>query len=123
MTDLCDQIAERITYRLTFDATGPRAMGPCYLEGPGIPDAYNPDAISSGDWCHEDGPALDDPAVNEHDWLTHYLSMAIGEAVHEALEWFQVDGKPWVDPHGEHDALIARLSNELADKLASLAKG
>ena len=47
----------------------------------------------------------------------------MNEAVHEALEYFQVDGKPYLDPHGKHDLRIYELVNELTTQLANLAEG
>ena len=42
--------------------------------------------------------------------------------MHEALEWFYVDRQPFLDPHGEHAAVIQHLSERLAGELAALGK-
>jgi hypothetical protein len=48
--------------------------------------------------------------------------MAVGEAVHEVLEWFRVDGQLWLDPHGRHEDRIAQLARDLATTYAGLAE-
>ncbi len=107
----------RVRYCLTFDATDPRDFGEDHLLGPDLPNAYGPDGRRQvGEWFG--GPPARSESVE--DWLTHFAGMCIAEAVHEALEWFRVDGEPWLNPHGIHQHDIDDLVSELTDKLSAL---
>jgi hypothetical protein len=109
---------ERAEYRLTFTETQPREFHPDCLDGPELPNARDPGSPQRqvGEWYQADGAAED----TEDGWLAHFATMCVAEAVHEALEWFHVDGQPWLDPHGIHEREIQRLCTELADNLAAL---
>lgn len=74
--------------------------------------------VRRGEWVQS--PAFSETDGAAEDWLAHFLSSAVNEAVHEALEHFHVDGKPWLDPHGWHEDTIHSLANEFAEKLAEL---
>lgn len=119
-----ERARDRIDFRLTFAATDePRDWVPDELMGPDIPDAFatRPGATAPGSWSQESDWDTEDHAVTEDQWLSHYLSMAVNEAIHEALEWFRVDGRPWLDPHGRQESEIYKLTNKLAENLAKLA--
>ena len=111
----------RVNYRLSFRQVEPRELHDKGMYGPELPNAYDDGATNgTGQWDDFDGPSMGDPHATEDAWIQHWLRCAIGEAVHEALEWFQVDGLIFLNPHGEHEAEIFELSAELADRLAAL---
>lgn len=107
---------ERVEFRLTYARTEPREFAQELLLGPRIPDAYG-NGTSSGDWCSGDWPDDDDGA---EEWLAHFMQMAVNEAVHEALEYLHVDGRSYLDPHGEMEAEIYRATEVLCGVLATL---
>jgi hypothetical protein len=113
-----DPVRDRVSFQLTY-AQAPRkrdiAVGG--IDGPSIPDAYNPSKTSPGDWEDADGILL--PASRET-VLAHFFQMALNEAMHEALEWFQFDGKPLLDPHGPSEAQIYELANKVGSDLFAL---
>jgi len=112
---------QRVDFRLTYAETEPRVFGPDHMEGPDIPDAFGPPgAQAPGEWYGGSVLDTDDPNVPARDWFAHWAHMAINEAIHEALEWFRVDGKPWLDPHGRHEATIYKYTGELCQLLAEL---
>lgn len=113
-----EQTRSRVDYRLTYERTQPREFHPDMLYGPDLPDAFG-EGTASGEWFTDDHPSEDDPEVTEEDWFSHFLHMALGEAVHEVLEWFKVDGRPWLDPHGHHEPDIHHSVRELAAQLAA----
>lgn len=115
-----DRALGRVNFRLTYGKTEPRDFTVDCLWGPDIPNAFR-DGMAPGSWMSGDYPDFDDPDVTEDDWLAHFAQMAVNEAVHEALEWFQVDGKPWLNPHGEHEREIYRLVGDLCAAFAKLA--
>jgi hypothetical protein len=115
----------RANFRLTYGKTDrSRQFREDGIDGPDIPNAHN-DKRQTGSWEQQppwamNGEVLEVPTV--HHWLAHFLSMTVNEAVHEALEHFQVDGKPYLDPHGKHEEYIYILVNELAANLAELVE-
>jgi hypothetical protein len=107
--------ARRLTYRLTYARTAtPRRVGPGILDGPLIPDAHTDGRTSPGSWYDPRQPA--DTTQGAH--LAAWLRMAVQEAVHEVLEHFQVDGRPYLDPHGPAEQTIMGCVDALADQLA-----
>jgi hypothetical protein len=119
----------RSSYRLTFGKTEKsRRFLEDGLDGPFIPNAYrDDDSEESGDWEQKpsfavNGKYIEGSGASPEDWLAHFLSMAINEAVHEALEYFRVDDKPYLDPHGKREQEIYLLVNELAANLAEIAE-
>lgn len=114
-----DLAAKRVTFQLTYGrATDPRKFDQFTLSGPWIPNAYGP-GHQVGEWSGGDRP--EDPT--EDGWIDEFASWAINEAVHEALEWFRVDGRPWLDPHGlsvERD--VFRIVNNMCGQLAALRR-
>ena len=57
---------------------------------------------------------FDDTSV---DWVAAMFSATVIEATHEALEWFQVDGERYIDPH---DAELVHKITNAARSFASL---
>ncbi|GIG93017.1 hypothetical protein [Plantactinospora endophytica] len=105
------------------------------MTGPDIPCAYGREIDASGDWNHprddsfatvhggwEDGGDVEIVFAerDEAGWIDRYANYAVNEAVHEALEWFRVDGHPWLDPHGPAENEIYDAVNDLVDRLASI---
>lgn len=115
-----ERARDRATFRLTYGRTDPRKFSSFDMDGPDLPDAFSDRDDAPGGWHQGDGPDRDDPRITETDWHAHFAAMAINEAVHEALEWFQVDGRPWLNPHGDHEVQIFKRVNELCDDLARL---
>lgn len=117
-----DRAYKRVDFRLTYDkTTETRHFTPDTLFGPDIPDAFS-DRFMPGEWYQADTPSVEDLDVTEADWHETFAAMVVNEAVHEALEWFQVDGEPWLNPHGEHDLAIYEAVNALVQKLAALKR-
>jgi hypothetical protein len=127
LTRALDAARKRVTYRLTYDVTEPRDVYLGGIDGPDLPNAYwymqgdKPDRsrTGSGEWCDPDHPSSDDP----QDHIDRWFTVAIREAVHEALEWFWVDGEQYLNPHGIDEATIHDLSGEFAESLLRLRHG
>lgn len=118
----------RVSYRLVHGRLPEtRDFHRTFLTGPDLPDALGSEKMASGTWNQSpsfwvNGRPLSD--TTENDWLAHFLSMAVNEAVHEVLEYFQVDGKPWLNPHDLiHEDAIYSLCNEFVQKLTALTEG
>jgi hypothetical protein len=91
---VADAAAERCNFSLTYGrASQPRELYPGGMIGQPIDDVYHPGEQSSGDWDHD------------------------------ALEWFRVDGKPWLDPHDPRaeTAIFERVA-ELVAQLTDLRR-
>lgn len=116
--DLSDDHYGRLSYGLTYTYEE-RTFDFVGMYGPDIPNAYNPadpDDTTPGEWCHDVSDCDNDPVY-------HVLSMAVYEAIHEALEWTRLDGEILLDPHDrkwENDILA--LSGDVSAKLFELAK-
>lgn len=121
-----EQAARRVEYRPTYASTEPREFFEDGLFGPHVPNAYHdasdPASPSTqcGEWYH--GSDIPGEEASQSEWLAHFAAMCVAEAVHEALEWYRVDGKPWLDPHGTHEQAIHGAVTELTDRLAKLAE-
>jgi hypothetical protein len=116
--------ADRVDYRLTF-AREKKARR-CHvsgIDGSDLPNAYwgrgNPESFrtGSGAWDDPQHPAPDAP---EQDHIDRWFQTAVREAIHEALEWFWVDGQIYLDPHGEHENTIHDLSETFTRELLAL---
>lgn len=118
--------AERVDYRLTYDRTDtPRRCHSAGINGPQLPNAYfgranskdDSEPLGSGDWEDPEHPQDDAPqAVHIDRWFV----TAVRESIHEALEWFWVDGETLLDPHGEDEDAIHKLSGSFAERLLAL---
>lgn len=114
-----DRAAHRVGFQLTYARSPvPRVFSPGWLNGPDIDNAYG-GGLQSGGWDSPDDWTLD---LDEDGWVDRYATVAVREAVHEALEWFRADGKPWLDPHGPAEAEIHALCGEFAEKLVALRR-
>ena len=136
MSDMSDQAAismeeaqRRCAYHLTYDRAD-RSLTSGGMEGPDIPCAYE-GAIDedgkihsahkgSGEWVGN--PCWIEDEATPEDWIEFWFTCAIDEAVHEALEHFHVDGKPWLDPHGRMEGKVFDASGELARTLIAILK-
>lgn len=120
--------AARCEFQLTYNrADEKRTFLPGKITGPDIPDAYGEDTTydgtSDGAWFAEPPPKAHRAFLTENDWISHFASMAIHEGVHEVLEWFQVDGVPWLDPHDrDQQEIIYSLIEELVAGLTQIRK-
>jgi hypothetical protein len=114
-----ERAAARITFQLTYArAAVQRKFSEGFMTGPSVPCAYGNEQDASGDWeAPHDGPDL-----TEDQWIDEFASYAINEAIHEALEWLRVDGRPWLNPHGPCQMEIYDLTNDLCVKLAELRR-
>lgn len=110
----------RVEYCLTFDRCAPRTFYPNEMHGPDIPDAFA-NRFMPGEWYDGTSVPEDDPAMTEEKWFARFAKMAVNESVHEALEWLKVDGKPWLNPHGESERAIYDAVNKLCTRLAAIA--
>lgn len=95
--------AENAAQRCTFDLTHqraktPREFSPGNITGDEIDDAFDPQATFCGTWMDR-AELPEDLEDTEENWIAWYGQYALQESVHEMLEWFQVDGKPWLSPH------------------------
>lgn len=120
-----DLAACRVDYRLTYARTDePRSCHDSGIDGGEIPNAYygregyDGFATGSGAWDDPEHPDSDAP---EEVHIARWFETALREAIHEAMEWFWVDGKIYLDPHGEHENAIHDLSGEFARKALALA--
>lgn len=129
LREIIDVAAKRVDYRLTYGRTKkPRTPNRHGISGPDIPNAYHRgdhdgSAMGSGDW--EDPEFVDavrDAGGTEEDAIRRWFMVAIREAMHEAMEWFWVDGKIFLDPHGEHEMAIHDISERAAKELIGLVK-
>ncbi len=113
--------AERVEFQLTYARSGRRRrFEPGLLEGPDVADAYGGTYSVPGVWENGDDMEGDDRRFTEQEWGDRYASYAVNEAIHEALEWFRVDGRPWLDPHGGAAEELYQLTGQLCQRLAEL---
>lgn len=116
--DAAAAAARRVAYHLTYTRTHTgRRLAPGVLDGPNIPDAHQPGKDAPGAWWDDRDP--DD--TTQAGYFTHWLRMAVQEAVHEVLEHFQVDGQTYLDPHGPAEQTIMGCVDQLAAQLAVIA--
>jgi len=126
--------------RASFDLTYGRAERPRRFVVDGIESieeidnsryghVANAPATSSADWNNDgDGDVdldLDNHGrlrrVNEQDWFDDFARSAVGDGVHEVLEWLRVDGQLWLDPHDpDVETAIRAEVDALARRLATL---
>ncbi len=110
--------AKRVAFQLTYArATNPRTVNYDAIDGDPIPNAYG-SGMQLNEWYDGDQPT--EPTVDA--WIDKYAHMAISEAVHEALEWFRVDGKPWIDPHAHLERAVQEEVREMCTRLAELRR-
>jgi hypothetical protein len=104
--------------RLTFDLSYKREKGRRIwsggIEGRDIVDAYKVSQRAPGEWAGEAADMGYDPVL-------HVLRCGVNEAVHEALEWARLDGRPILDPHGYWEGDIFALVDDLVGSLFDLA--
>ncbi|MFF0822450.1 hypothetical protein ACFYUR_18975 [Micromonospora haikouensis] len=112
--------AGRVDFRLTYARTERRRVRPGALDGPTIPCAYGGADGQDGGWY--DGRDEEPAGRSEAEWVDRYAGYAVNEAVHEALEWFRVDGRPWLDPHGSpaHEDEVCAAVDELVARLVAI---
>lgn len=93
-------LRERVSYDLTFRrADEPRLFDEGGIRGPIIDNAVvGDDHEQSGAWDTADWDGLPNGSSDEQ-WLLEMFKAAAYEGLHEAMEWFQVDGRPFLDPH------------------------
>jgi hypothetical protein len=107
-----DEACSRVTFELAYCRGERRTFHPWGMSSQEVDSAFG-DHKTNVDWSHEDFPSWETDA----DWLRLFFRIAIGEAIHEALEWFQVDGQPVLDPHSWDEDRIIAATEELADRL------
>ena len=101
--------AERTSFQLSYRRSAePRVFHRNGLTGPRIDCAFDPDGFGAGDWEEPEAWArptdpeteepLEDPTTVD-EWHAAFFAVAVAEAVHEACEWFKVDGRTVVNPH------------------------
>ncbi len=114
-----ERAAARVSFQLTYDrAQVQRVFTAGFLSGPSLPNAYGDDHVRQvGEW---DDPDSGLRRLDEAGWVNQFASYAVNEAVHEALEWFRVDGVPWLDPHGPAEDAIYKAVDDLVRRLAAI---
>jgi hypothetical protein len=126
--------ASRVAYRLTYAAAPTnREVHSMGIAGPALPNSYfvmggpvREDGTTrpergSGDWEDPDhGFAGWETTEDQH--IERWAQSAVYEAVHEALEWFWADGRPWLDPHGQAEARIHEACERFGAELAELRR-
>lgn len=111
-----ERASQRTQFQLTYRRDTSREFTPSGILGEKVDHAYEPGEASTGDWGE---PYWDrDLEATEEEWIARFFRAAICEAMHEALEWFQVDGRPFIDPH-EQPQLFYRHVTAMADALLS----
>jgi hypothetical protein len=102
--DDVDAAAARVSYQLMISRSRMyREFSRDGLTGPDIDCARTPGGSSLGGWT--DPPPS---GLTEQECVDWFQMIALQECVHEALEWFQVDGKPWLDPHVLESKIFVR---------------
>ena len=125
-----DQAAERASCQVRYARSPvPRRFGDFGLSGSGPLDS----AVNEGelcllgsewgvDFCDEAG--VTDPDDRTVDWHSLMFGAAVQEAVHEACEWFQVDGERYLDPHDpEVQTKITNATRAFALLLVEIREG
>jgi hypothetical protein len=116
---LIEACAARTSFQLTYS----RAKTERYFHDDGISGDNIDDALGSGtapgEWSN--GGALirwmaDDPELTEDRVLRQFFTDALSEAIHEALEWFRIDGKTALNPH---DGLVETAIYERCSQFAA----
>lgn len=115
-----DATLQRLSFQLTYARDTTRRFHAMGIVGADLPNSYQEGEMASGSW-DQDGMA--DP-TDERALVAEAFNAALGEAVHEALEWFKLDGQPLLDPHdrGVEDDVHAAV-RDLTDALLFLAEG
>lgn len=114
--DACEMASDRTTFQLHYSrAIIRRVFGQVGI-GPSedLDNAYGNLEPVPSDWIHNADPGAD---ASQEDWIECFLRAAVSEAVHEALEWFQVDGRAWLDPHGPMQQRVFDLTDQLGSAL------
>ena len=115
-----DEAADRVSFQLTYRRhRTKRRFTSDGITSEQIADAYRRGRYSPGEWIH----GFPSNWEADEGWVQWFFRAAISEAVHEALEWFQVDGEPLVNPHGamKREAAIFGICERFADELYALA--
>lgn len=112
-----EQASARVSFQLSYQRSPEtRRFDGDGITGPWIDDARTVGGSSPGEWSHDYPAAFADEAA----WLARFFEAAVNEAVHEALEWFHVDGEPVLDPHGPRESEIYGVVNDMAKRLWDL---
>lgn len=118
-----ERVLERVEYSLSF-CRAPRKFTASGLTGPldevgGLIDDAHSDGATSGAWCHD----FDAPRPDEEDALVQTaFEIVVAEAVHEVCEWFRVDGRMLVDPHGSQQIPVFDISVHAARAIWELTR-
>ena len=105
-----ESASQRVDYQLSFRRSREqRVFGEGELNGEDIDCARTNGNKSLAGWYDRPVPGLIDQ-MSEEDWVNWYQMMALQECVHEALEWFNVDGEPWLDPHIRDNKIAIRAA-------------
>jgi hypothetical protein len=117
---LWERAAGRVNFQLSYHrATETRVFSDDTLSGEDIDDAYRPGQKAPGDWTIGDGPLNEDENTEEF-WVGTFAQAAVQEGIHEVLEWLEVDGKKWLDPHGVHEGEIMQAVERLYHELVGI---
>lgn len=138
-----EEAAKRVRFLLSYKPDQHKKTTGWGLEGTPLPNAYHESRrlgllpplewrdrhrdveLSTGTWDNYEPPGrYDEPTdtqlATEEEWQKFWLDNALNEAVHEALEWFWVDGRPLIDPHGPHEMAIFRAVSDLVSAIWAL---
>lgn len=112
-----EKASERVSYDLSFKrAETPRKFREYELTGDDLDDAFSPAGQkSTGHW--ECPHFMEGDARPPEDWFREFFKVAITEAVHEAMEWFRIDGRLVINPHGKNEMKIFEVSDRFGEEL------
>jgi hypothetical protein len=122
--------AARVRFDLTYRRSPERRVfHRAGLTGPLLDDAFVAGKLSGGDWdthdwwaAERDDGTYECDGRSDDDWHREFFVVAISEAIHEACEAFQVDGRVVVNPHSSaYSSAVHAIGEDAAQRLWEVA--